>query len=76
MSSNKSESKRRVIIVKSSHILLSLSISLKTLKFQNIRFEIRDVQNRVKIVKIRKKVEKSKSENDYILFKHIRYGGI
>ena len=35
-----------------------------------MRFEIRDIQNRVKIIKIRRKVEseeKSKSENDYVL---------
>ena len=35
----------------------------------NMRFEIRDVQNRVKRVKFE---EKTKSENDYVLLTHIR----
>ena len=43
--------------VKSFYIFLSPFILFKALKFQNTRFETRDIQNRIKIMKIRKKVE-------------------
>ena len=41
-----------------------------------MRFEIRDVQNQIKTMKIRKKVEKLKFKNDYVFFEHIRHDDI